>query len=216
MNIELLREDVGRWGWVRSIYSRVIGRLGKHLGIHIYSIWTRPLVTNPPDTKLPPGISLRILDREMLLAAFEDSELGLSCEFVESALARGDVAVGALDGTTLVAYDWSTVSAAPDHDGLWTKINRPYRYGYNTFTHPKYSGKHLSTAISFFSDTYFLERGYTERIGYVDISNLPSLAARKHRGEERIGFAGYVKWFGCYFMFRTPAVKRTGFELFLK
>jgi len=190
--------------------------LGKFLGLHIYSIWTRPLTASPPDLNLPPGVSLRILDRATLLAASKDPELQMSRAFVESALARGDVAFGAFDGTSLVAYDWRTLSAAPDWGGLWIKVDRPYRYAYKGFVRPKYRGRRINTAVAFFSDAYFLERGYTHGIYYVDVSNIPSLQASKYKGDKAVGFAGYVKWFGRYFTFRTPAVRKTGFELFLR
>lgn len=216
LKIESLKEDVRRWGWARAIFILMMKGLGKILGIHIHSIWTRPLAMNPPDPKLPPGVSLRILDRETLLAAIEDPELQLSRVFVESALARGDVAFGAFDGTTLVAYDWRTLSVAPYGDELWIKVDRPYRYAYKGFVRSKYRGRRISTAVALFSDAYFLERGYTHGIYYVDVSNIPSLQASKYKGDQAVGFAGYVKWFGRYFTFRTPAVRRTGFELFLR
>ena len=216
MNIKSLKEDARRWGWARSIFMRVMRRLQKHLGIEIYSVRIRPLEANPPDPNLPSGFSLRILDRATLLAASEDPELDMFWAFVESALAHGGVAFGAFDGTTLVAYMWRTLSVAPHLDGVWVKVDRPYRYGYKAFTRPKYRGRHINAAVSFFSDAYFLERGYTKDIGLIDVSNLSSLETAKYKGNTSIGFAGYVKWFGRCFTFRTPAVRRTGVELFLR
>ena len=37
--------------------------------------------------------------------------------------------------------------------------------------------RRLDQALSFFSDAYFLERGYTQDIGFVDTHNLASVAA---------------------------------------
>ena len=210
MNIESLKADVQRWGWARSIFIRVVRRLRNHL--QIYFIRVRPLAGNPPDPNLPSGVSLRILDRATLLAASEDPELDLSRAWVESALAHEGVAFGAFDGATLVAYMWRTLSVAPHLDGLLVKVDRPYRYGYKALTRPKYRGRHINAAVSFFSDAYFLERGYTKDIGFVDVSNVPSLETAKYKGNTSIGFAGYVKCFGRCFTFRTPAVRRTGFE----
>ncbi len=209
MNIESLKGDVRRWGWARSIFIRVVRRLEKHL--QLYTIWTRPLTVNPPNPNLPSGVSFRILDRATLLAATEDPELDLSRAWVESALAHGGVAFGAFDGAILAAYLWRTVGMAPHLDGLWVKVDRPYRYSYKAFTRPKYRGRQINAAVSFFSDTYFLERGYTTDIQFVDLSNVPSLKTKKYKGNRSIGFAGYVKWSGRYFTFRTPAVRRTGF-----
>lgn len=214
MNNEWLREDVRRWGWARSIFIRVIKRLNKHLGIYVTSVRTRPLRTNPPNPNSPSGLSLRILDRATILAASEDRELDMSRAWVESALAYGGVAFGAFDGNTLVAYDWRTLDVAPHVDGFWIKVNRPYRYGYKAFVRREYRGKRIIFSLTCFSDAYFLKRGYTHAIHTIDVSNIPSLHASKYRGDKLIGFAGYVRWFGRYITFRTPAVIRTGFTFF--
>ena len=140
----------------------------------------------------------------------------MSRAWVESALARGGIAVGAFDGATLVAYLWFTLSVAPHYlDELWVKVTRPYRYAFKAFTRPEYRGTRINTAVSFFSDAYFLKRGYTKAIYCVEMSNISSLRAAKNKGDESIGFAAYVKWFGRYITFRTPMVMRTGFECFL-
>jgi len=69
-------------------------------------------------------------------------------------------------------------------------------------------------ALSLLSDDYFLERGYTAEVGFSEISNFPGIAAADFIGRRRVGFAGYVKWFGRAVPFRTAGVKRIGFELF--
>jgi hypothetical protein len=43
---------------------------------------------------------------------------------------------------------------------------------------------------------------------------MSSLATGKYKGNEAIGYAGYLKWFGRCLPYRTSRVKRTGFELF--
>jgi uncharacterized protein (DUF934 family) len=48
----------------------------------------------------------------------------------------------------------------------------------------------------------------------MEISNFASIGVANFLGRRRIGYAGYVKAFGCRIPFRTPAVKRIGFELF--
>jgi hypothetical protein len=93
-------------------------------------------------------------------------------------------------------------------------VKNPYHYGYKGFTHPDYRGQRLNVAISFFSDAYFLARGYTYNVGLIDVCNMSSLATGKYKGNEAIGYAGYLKWFGRCLPYRTSRVKRTGFELF--
>ena len=209
-----LRADVERFGWLPSLFARVMRRLQKRLGVHVCRVRVRKLGGVPSPPSLPAGIDLRVLSRDDLLRASVDDTLSLSRDFVEAALERGDMAFGAYDGDQLVSYMWRTLTAAPHVDGLWVRADRPYCYGYKGFTHPDYRGLHLNPAVSLCSDEQFLTLGYTHNIGFIDVHNLSSLATRKYKGNVPIGYAGYVNWFGRCFTFRTPAVKRTGFEFF--
>ena len=155
-----------------------------------------------------------IVPPPQLLDAANDPELDMESGFVRAALARGDVAFGAVDADHLIAYVWRPFGAAPDADGLWVKVDPPYHYAYKAFTLPAYRGKRIHIALSYLSDDYFLERGYTAEVGFSEISNFPGIAAADFVGRKRVGFAGYVKWFGRAVPFRTPGVKRVGFELF--
>jgi len=192
---------------------RIMPRVRSYAGLHIFQIHVRPLIRCPPDPGLPRGITLRVIRPEELFKATNDPELEISPDFVRAALARGDMAFGAFDGDSLVAYTWRTFTAAPQN-GLWVKVSRPYRYGYKSLTRPSYRGKRLHAAVSLFSDAYFLDEGYTHDAGYNAIENFSSQAMRKYLGTTLIGYAGYLKWRGHYIQFRTPSVKRIGFEFF--
>ena len=210
-----LRVDAERWGWARSFYMRVMRYVRTYLGLHIFLIRTRPLVEDRPDPPvLPPGVALRILGRDELFAATKDPELGISDDFVCAALGRGDTAFGAIEGDAVVAYTWRARNAAPLGDGLWVKVDRPYRYGYKAFTRPSHRGLRLSPAISLFSDADGLKSGYTHSIAYIETSNWATLAAGKRKGYSAIGLAGYLKWFRLCVAFRTPAVRKVGLEFF--
>lgn len=209
-----IRADIERFGLMRALRARFMRRLQKRFGVHVCRVKTRPLAHAPPDPNLPSGMRLSVLDKDDLLSACEDTALSLSREFVEAALERGDVSFGAFDGDRVVAYLWRTLTSAPHTDGLWVRVDEPYRYGYKALVLPEYRGRRLDAALSFFSDAYFLARGYTQDIGFVDTHNLASVAAEKCKGNVVIGYAGYVRWFGRCFPFRTPGVKRTGFEFY--
>ena len=211
---ENLREDVRRWGWVRSLFIRVVSVLRRYIGFHIYRINVRPLARHSPEPYLAGGITVRIVAPGELFRAAGDPELDLSLDFVRDALARGDMAFGAFDGDRLVGYTWRTFTAAPDGGGLWARVSRPYQYSYKAFTRPSCRGKRIHVAITFFADAYLLGRGYAFEVGYMEISNFASIGVADFLGRRRIGYAGYEKAFGCRIPFRTPAVKRIGFELF--
>jgi hypothetical protein len=211
---ENLRSDVERWGWTRSLFIRIMSVLRRYAGIHIYRINLRPLEKRSPEPYLSSGMTVRIVRPEELLRAVDDRELDLRSDFVRDALARGDMAFGAFEGSRLVGYTWRTFTAAPDSEGLWAKVPYPYQYSYKGFTRPSHRGRRIHVAITFFTDAYLLGRGYTFEVGYMEISNFSSIGAANFVGRRRIGYAGYVKWFGRRIPFRTPAVKKIGVDLF--
>jgi len=192
---------------MRSIFG-----IAARLGIQCYAVRIRPLTTIPPPHDLPPDMQVELLDRETLIRAARDEALELSNEFIERALARGDVACGAIHGGRLIAYLWRTSAVTPHRDGLWVRVTPPYHYGYKGFTHPQYRGQHINSAISFASDAYFLERGFTHLAGFVDPRNTASLATGARKGLAVVGYAGYAMWFGRCFPFRTRQVAKIGFE----
>ena len=212
LKLEHLREDVIRWGWRRSLFLRIVSRLRKLAGLHLYRVGLRPLARQ--ECQLD-GISVRIATPQELLQAASDPALDMHPDFVRSALARGDFAIGAFEGDRLVGYAWRTFTAAPDIDGLWVSVERPCHYLYKGFTLSSHRGRHIQVAIPLFSDRYFLERGYTSEVGIVDVANFASINNGKRLGRRKVGYAGYVKWFGRCIPFRTPAVRRIGFQ-FLK
>jgi len=212
--LENLRTDQRRWGWKRSLLIRVISMLRRYAGLHIYRINVRPLVRQSPEPYLPSGITVRIVPPEELLKAAGDPDLDLGLDFVRNALARGDVAFGAFEGDRLVGYTWRTFTAAPDRDGLWARVSHPYQYSFKAFTRPSHRRKRIHVAITSLADAYLLRRGYTFEVGYMEIDNFASIGVANFLGRRRIGYAGYVKWFGRSIPFRTPAVKKIGAELF--
>jgi hypothetical protein len=214
MKLQRLRAEIKRWGWVRVLFRRLMWLLGKYPGLHIYRVNKRPLDGHAGTPDLPDGITLAIVPPGKLLDAAADPALEMEPDFVRAALARGDLAFGAFDGDRLIAYVWRTFTAAPHEEDLWVRVDPPCHYAYNAFTLPPYRGKRIHIALSLLCDKYFIELGYTAEVGFSEISNYPSIAAGEFLGRRRVGFAGYVKCFGRYISFRTPGVKKLGFEFF--
>lgn len=214
MTLKELRAEIKRWGRMRMLFKWLMWFLRKYAGLSIYRVNKRPLGGNPGTPDLPGGITLAIVPPGKLLDAAADPELDMEASFARAALARGDLAFGAFDGDHLIAYVWRTFTAAPAEDGLWVRVDRPCHYAYKAFTLPSYRGKRIHIALSLLCDRYFMERGYAAEVGYSEISNYPSIAAAEFLGRRRVGFAGYVKCFGRRISFRTPGLKKLGFELF--
>ena len=209
-----LRADAQRWGWTRVVLARLAQSLRDRAGIHFYGVNLRPLDARPPAPALPPGIRVCRVPAETLLRAAEDPELDLDRGFMREALARGDLCFGALEGGRLVSYAWRSLGTAPARDGMWVRIAPPFHYAYKAFTLPAWRGRHLHIAVSLASDEHFRASGRGAEVGFNEITNYAIRAAADYLGRRRIGYAGYLKWFGRRIPFRTRAVEKIGFEFF--
>ena len=213
MKLDKVVADARRWGWTRSLLTHALARIRRYTGLDVYHIFVRDLQRPAcPAQHVPDGITVRIARSEELVAAAEDPDLDMDPEVIRKALARGDIAFGAFHGKKLVAYTWRAFKACPHKDGLWAQFEAPYLYQYHSHTKPSFRGKRIQLAVSNFSDDYALARGYSAIVAFTDVSNFSSLAMHEVAGEQGIGYAGYVKWFGRSIPYRTPAVKKVGFR----
>ncbi len=207
-----LKADANRWGWSRSRLSRIARVTGRFLGLHIHIVRANAMVDNPVYPSTLAGITYRMIHKNELLEASSDPQLQLSQNFLQAATKRGDIAFGAFDGSVLVSYVWRSFGAAPHKNNLWVKVDKPYCYSYKSYTRPDYRGRRISPGVHLCSDVGMLKHGFKYRAGFVEISNWASLAMSSHMGSHYVGYAGFAKWFGRYFPFRTGAVKKIGFE----
>lgn len=213
MNLGKVVADARRWGWARSLLTHALARFRRYTCLDVYHIFVRDLQRAArPAPHVPAGITVRIARPEELAAAAKDPDLDMDPEVIRGALARGDIAFGAFDGKSLVAYTWRAFKACPHKDGLWATFEAPYLYQYHSHTRPSFRGKRIQLAVTNFSDEYALRRGYMGVVAFADVSNFSSLAMHEVAGEQAIGYAGYVKWFGRPVPYRTPGVKRVGFR----
>jgi hypothetical protein len=209
-----LRAEARRWGWARVAIARLATPLRERAGIHFYGVNLRPLDARPPAPALPHAVRVCRVSASTALRAAEDPELDLERAFVREALARGDLCFGALVGERLVSYAWRSLGAAPARDGMWVRVAPPFHYAYKAFTLPAWRGRRLHVAVSLASDEHFRAHGVGAEVGYNELTNYAIGAAADYMGRRRIGYAGYLKWFGRRIPFRTRALEKIGFEFF--
>ena len=212
--ISHLNADVTRFGWYRSLVHRFFVLAARYLGIHVHVVRIKEMVDEPEYPSQLTGITYRVIENDELREVSADPELVLSRDFVNAAIERGDTAFGAFDGSRMVSYVWRSESEAPHEKSIWVRVRSPYCYAYKSYTRPSHRGQHISPGVHLSSDIGMLKRGYTFRVGFVEISNWASLAMGKHMGAQIIGKAGYLLWFGKCIPFRTREVKAVGFEFF--
>jgi hypothetical protein len=209
-----LKAHIQRWGlWATARY--LLLRVASDIfAIHIFVARVK---RTPEELSNPcrlPEIAFRQIESNELEQLAGDAKLLLDRDFVEAALARGDIAFGAYDGTRLVAYVWRTTSVAPHTDDVWVRATAPYGYSYKSFARPEYRGQRIVPGLILYSDHAMLDMGYTHRVGLIALSNLASLAMGASTGSQNIGRLGFLHWFGKPFFFRSRAVADIDFELF--
>jgi len=214
MNLIGLHRDAAHVGVIGALLARAIARLQQWLGIHIFRVNLRVLPRHPVEPAPPEGIRLCPLRLEDLLQASADPELGLEPDFIRTALANGDLVVGAFEGDRVVGFLWRSVIAAPFYEDLWVRIGPHHHYAYKSFVRPSHRGMRIHIALARLADKHSVEKGCTGEIGFANIANVASLGAARSLGRRRIGYAGYVMLFGHSVSFRTPAVRDLGFVIF--
>jgi GNAT superfamily N-acetyltransferase len=214
MNLTGLHRDAAHVGMISALLARAIARLQQWLGIHIFRVNLRILPRHLVEAAAPEGISLRPLRLEDLLQASADPDLGLEPDFIRTALANGDLVVGAFKGDRVIGFLWRSAIAAPLCEDLWVRIGPRRHYAYKSLVRPSYRGMGIHIGLSRLADKFSVEKGCTGEIGFVNIANVASLGAAKSLGRRRIGYAGYVMLFGHSVSFRTPAVRELGVVIF--
>ncbi len=176
----------------------------------------RVLVRDPDegDVHAPEGVSIRAATREDLLRAAAQGFGDLRVDFVDAALARGDVCVAAFHGNDIVAYVWRSFSTAPHGDGLWVRVDHPYWYTYKSFTRPDFRGRRLNGVLTLYGDHVCRDRGCEHGVGFIDVGNRASLRASLRIGTRVVGYAGYLRLFGRSHPFRTPGVRAHTFRFY--
>ena len=203
-------ETARQWGFLRAIWSGLMHLVRRWFVL--CRISRRRIDPNPKLSDLGDGLVMRRASREDLLNAVDNDPHQFDLAFVDEALARGDICIGAFHGSEMVAWAWASFHKAPHDDGLWVHVEPPNNYGYKWFTKPAYRGKRIIGTLTLFRDKIAAESGCTHNMGFIETHNYASLHGSKRLGSQRVGYAGYFKLFGKAYPFRTPGVAKHGFR----
>ncbi len=215
MPFDNLRDDVRRWGIVKSVYVRVMRLAETCLRFRLFVVHARELNPAAPEDDLPPGCVARVMLESELIEFSRDPMLGLSADSIRRAIARGDVCFGYLERGKLVSYTWVATQPTPAEAGLWVRFGDGHSYGYKALTLPSHRGRHLLECLVHLTDRWQTSHGCRYNIDYIHTGNLPSIVADRRYGNRPIGYAGYVRGFRRVIPFRTRGAKARGFEFFV-
>ena len=194
---------------IQKLYGWVMSRIRPVLFLAvIYVRDSRSEVLKAP----PDGYTARFVNRDELLEFASDGALGLTPDFIERAFLRSDVCTGMFHEGRLIAYMWRSTGVVPHARGICVETRKPYRYGYKALTLTEYRGQHIPEYLAPVSSQYYIERGYSHSIGFVETHNLSSRKSEERRGSINIGYAGYLSLLSWRCPFRTQGVRKVGFR----
>lgn len=176
--------------------------LTRRLGLKIVQVYRRPHIT----CFLPPGqlsgVEFRLLTREEIDKYAADEAKQLPAGFVQSALAKGDVCIGAMRLGVLLGYTWWTNHSEGEEGGRIIVTMAPTdNYGYKGFVHPEYRGQGVYDALVFACGQTFIDMGRTHTTYVVGMGNFANLKVQKKVGVKPVEVAGYARVFGHYLTF---------------
>jgi len=209
MNYSGYIDEIKRWGFRRFLYAAIMWRMDSWF--RIACVFARKLHEEAITVELAEGRSVRIASYDELLEAAKDPVLRLVPSSIQEALQRGEFCTAVFDGDKIIAYAWRATGTTPHVEGVAVVFEKPYRYGFDSFTHPEYRQQKLQNAIAYVTDPAFIKEGYTHAISFVETHNYPSLISSLSRSNIVVGYAAYLILFGKFFSFRSRGVKEIGF-----
>lgn len=169
-------------------------------------------IEEPPTELNNPSLDVRAAKPEELRMALENAELDITETFLESALAREDLCIGAFDEGQMVAYSWIAFNGAPHGSDTQVVVPSPFVYIYKSFCLVSHRGKSVMRDVGWVRDRAALDRGRTYVIGFIELANASSMRAYAKAGGKPIGLAGLLRLGAFPLTFRTRSVAAVGFR----
>jgi GNAT superfamily N-acetyltransferase len=204
-------KNLFRRHFMRRAVARLYASVRNLTGLHLYLVSERAVLADTHDWSAD-GIAFGQLSLEQLRAAIHDSELDMSTDFIEGAIARGDQCFGAYAQGTLISYVWLACDWAPHEPGVIVKINEPYSYIYKVFTRTSHRGLGIWPALAAAASRCSVAQGREHVIGIIEISNFSSRKTFSKLGAKKVGFAGFLLQRKRCLTFYGRDVKRAGFR----
>lgn len=192
------------------------------IGLRLCAIYVgadRPDVLDAEKLGLAEGYCARMCGKEELVPHACSTRL-LTEQFLRSEVADDDDCVAAFYEGELVAYKFVTRRRVRVTDQLDALVPDGFRTTYKAWTHPEHRRNNLSNHLSYLMHMACWERNFSERVvWYIETTNY---ASRLHghlnpkMWSLRMGYFGWINWFGKEIPFNSRWAKRIGFMVLRK
>jgi hypothetical protein len=201
-----------RDGWRRSFYRVALRTVNALVFFKILrGVWVEA-----PDRafcQYDERFTADFLSETVIRQFASDPENGMSRDFVDEALAKGDVCYGIMDGAVLLSYGWYSIQQTRiDPPEVFLDFNKNYVYMYKGFTHPRYRGLRLHAIGMTLALEYYRSKGSKGIVSYIESDNFDSLKSALRMGYRPFGSIYLAQVFGRTLSYSTVGCKKFGFR----
>lgn len=197
----------------RRVYGALMNQVAKRGRLHVLRVFCREL-GSAARRATPPALELRALAPAELLSHCRDPELDLREGMIQQALRRGDLCLGALDGSALLGYVWFAYEIAPHVDGIWVRVPPRAVYRFKSFVRPSFRGVGIAAALYGAADAVVGRPGRAAVVDCVAVQNAASIAATLKSGSRPLGALAYWQAGRCFVAIHSRSVRRLGLRFY--
>jgi hypothetical protein len=153
----------------------------------------------------------RFATRDEVLAACGSDDAGMSREFAEDALDRGDRCFSLFDGARMVSFGWYAHKPTLITSGLLLHFDPAWVYMYRGYTLPAHRGQRLHGTGMALALREHARRGARGLITYVRSTNFASLRSVERMGYREFGELYLARVLGRVETWASPGCADHGF-----
>lgn len=170
---------------------------------------------DPGYLDVPAPYRAMFLDEKMLRWFAKDPECGMTPQFLDEALSKGDECYGILDGSSgLAAYGWyARTPTRIDPPDLRLLFSGRFVYMYKGYTAARHRGRRLHAIGMVRALKHYLDLGYEGLVSYVESNNFSSLRSVHRMGYFEFGTIGVVRLFGRTLTRASAGCRAWNFDL---
>lgn len=201
---------------IRSLYASVMWRLQRQFRLYLADVIVNRFGAAPRESQpRNPGIAVRFMDREEVLAFCPDRSLGLEALNVSAQFDQGELFVASRDGDVLAGYDWyRTTPVGIEQGAIYFRFDKSLICSVYSFVRGEYRGRALSADRWDFAHREFSARGWLGTVYYIETSNFSSLrAAAKQKTAEWVGWFAFIRVMNCYIRWTSRGCRQLGIRL---
>ena len=210
--------SIREFGCLNTIKHYAIELINKITFFRIYRLMMIDQL-KPEWLTLDPQYTCRFFNADEVRAYTGHETIDLSDEFLNTALAKGDLCCAILHGHALASYGWYSTQATLLNPHLRLSTADNYTYMYHGYTQQNYRGQRLHAIRVMHGLQAYLRKGAedTNRIKglifYVEADNHRSLRSAARLNAQNFGRVVAIRLFGKYHVFHSPGCKKYGIDI---